>query len=179
MHNQRLRISNKIKYALTTISYNLGFEQNFFLVYFQRGHPRGHGSPMKPPSGMPSIEIQQQILRIPGPIVSLRSFLSLAPPKFRKVNSEEYMKAIDGLEGYYGKQHKLKIKGQGKKSQIFVKKIPEEVVHFDLCSAEEYGERYKRPGSRFIGERVQRQLVAQGILTEQQLRGENPFEIKH
>ena len=128
---------------------------------------------------MPSIEIQQQILRLPGPIVSLRSFLSLAPQKFRKVNGDEFRKAIDGLEGYYGKQYKLKIRGQGKKSHIFVKKIPEEVVHFDLCSPEVYGERYRRPTTRFIGDGVKRQLVAQGILTEQQLQGENPFEIKH
>ena len=149
---------------------------------YQQRHSLSHDhSSKKPPSGMPTVEIQQQILRIPGPIVSRRSFMSLVSlKKFRKINTEEYMKAINGLEGHYGKLYDFKIRGgQGKMSQVFVKKIPEEVVHFDLCSAEEYGERYRRPSSGFIADGVKQQLVAQGILTEQQLRGETPFEIKH
>ena len=135
---------------------------------------QGHPS-KKPPSGMPTREIQQQILRIPGPIVSIRSFMGqVSLKRFRKINTEEYMKAIDGLEGHYGKLHELNIKGQWKKSKVFVKKIPEEVVKFDLCSADDYAERYRRPCSKSIGEGVKRQLVAQGILTEQQIESENP-----
>ena len=116
---------------------------------------------------MPTVEIQQQILRVPGPIVSHRSFLWRAPARFRKVNIEEYMKAIDGLEGCYGKQHELKIRG--KMSQIFVKKIPEKVIDFDLCSAKEYAERYWRPCASCIAEGAKQHLLEQGILTEQQL----------
>ena len=149
-----------------------------FVVYFQLGHhqttrsyfnPRGN--PDKPPSGLSVREIQQQILKSPGPVVTNRSFMNSAPKtRLRKVNHAEFMNAIATMTDY-GNVHELSISGVSGTSTVFIKKPPNELTRCDLCSVVQYQERYRRPSSTAIGPAMRRQLISLGLVTEAQLKG--------
>ena len=111
-------------------------------------------------------ERKMAILRIRGPIVTLRGFKQATNRRLRTTTSSEFEEAVGDLETKgYGKVVSLRTARSSTQTIFFIKTSPEAVIHNEnLIGCEEYRSRFNQPLHGSVTEGMKRSLIEKGFV---------------
>lgn len=103
-----------------------------------------------------------------GAVVTFRSFKQSARRNLRSITEDEFVDAIRSLqEDHLGFVRSVQVPRAANPVTVFVKNAPDDISWpSNLCTQEEFRQRYQLPTHRSITPAIKRELVSLGCVSE-------------